>query len=507
MATGDPRTGAGEARTLLRGSLIQFVAQGSGIVALFVIVTVLARRVSLAELGAYGLLAPLTGYLLILRHMVAGSAVKAMAEAPDDGERARSFSAAATLLAGAGIGTGLLILVVGFGLAELILDGELEHQAKLGAVGLGVVTWVGITLSVHLDALRSIRLIERSAVLEIVAIALFLALMLSLILNDADLWLIISANGMIPVFSGILCLLLIVWMGLPFRFRRADVSAGRVRGLLPTAGYLLVIESSTIVIYALARPIVGLFKSAATVGLLEGPIRAHNLFYAYFGALGVTTLPTVSTYSAAGDSGRLRQFVLRGSRYTLALVVPVVTALMCLSDLVLEVWLGPAFGVAGTAMALFISYWLLYGSLGVHYHVLVGSGHARDAARYMAAVAVSTLVLSIALTPLVGLEGPAIAVAVSYIAAFPWVQRLVLRVVGLPVRELARAAWLPAYGLGALLALSLVLLRNAVDLDSTAALLGALAGGILTYWALYFALVLRPEERTLLTGALRRVST
>jgi len=471
---------------------------------LFVIITVLARRVSLAELGAYGLLAPLAGYLLILRHMVASSAIKAMAEAPDDAERARSFSSALFLYILAGLGTGVLVILVGGGLAEAVLDGELERQAQQGALGLAAVTAVGISISVHLDALRASRLLERSAASEIVALTLFLALMLSLILSDAELWMIISANGALPFFSGFLCLLVIRRMGLPYRFRRANVSGERARALLPTAGYLLVIESATTVIYALVRPIVGLFKSAATVGLLEGPVRAHNLFYAYYGAMGVTLLPTVSGYRAAAEDARLRELVLRGSRYTLALVVPACTALMCLSDLVLEVWLGEEFGQGGTAMALIISYWLVFGSLGVHYMLLVGLGQAREVARYMAAVAVSTLVLSIALTPPLGVDGPGLAVAVSYFAAFPWVQRLVLREVDVSLGELARTAWLPAYGIGALLAAGLVVLRGAVDLDSAGAVLGALAAGPLLYWLAYVTLVLRPDERALVRTVLRR---
>ena len=490
-----------EARTLARSALLQQVAQAIGILALFAIVTVLARRVSLAELGAYGLLAPLAGYLLVLRNIVAGSAVKAMVEAGGDAERARTFSAAAALYLAAGLGTALLIAAVGSALAVAVLDGSLETQALRGALGLAAVTAVGITVSVHLDALRASGQLARSAALEIAAVALFLGLMLALILSDSDLWLVIAANGAIPLFSGLLCLVAVRRLGLPYRFSRTDLSRARVRGLLPTAGHLLVIEGATALIYGAIRPIVGLYKSAATVGLLEGPVRAHNLFYAYYGALGVTTLPTATGYAAEQDRRRLRELVLRGSRYTLALVVPVCVALMCLSDLVLDAWLGDRFGEGGTAMALMLSYWLLYGSLGAHQALLVGCGRAREVARYMGAVAAGVLLLSLALTPALGLEGPAVAVAASYAAAFPFVQRLVLREAGVGLGELARAAWLPAYSLGLLLFGALCVLRGALDLDSAGAVLAALAGGVLAYWVLWWTLVPDRAERRELLGA------
>ncbi len=81
--------GPGEARLLASGALVQQIAQASGLLVLLVIVTVLARRLSVAELGAYGLVASLAGYLLVLRNSVASSAVRAMASGPGS-ERARA---------------------------------------------------------------------------------------------------------------------------------------------------------------------------------------------------------------------------------------------------------------------------------------------------------------------------------------------------------------------------------------------------------------------------------
>ena len=90
-------SGLGEARLLATGALLQQVAQASGLVVLLVIVTVLARRLTPAELGAYGLVASLAGYLLVVRNSVASSAVRAMAAAAEVGERARMRSAGAAL--------------------------------------------------------------------------------------------------------------------------------------------------------------------------------------------------------------------------------------------------------------------------------------------------------------------------------------------------------------------------------------------------------------------------
>jgi hypothetical protein len=112
--------------------------------------------------------------------------------------------------------------------------------------------------------------------------------------------------------------------------------------------------------------------------------------------------------------------------------------------------------------------------------------------------------LSLALTPAVGLEGPALATAIPFALAFPAVLTLGLRASGARLGELARRAWLPAYGLGAGLAAALVVFRLAADPATLAAVLGSAAGGVIAYWLAFYALVLEPGERALVRGLLKR---
>src|SRR5215211_2130873 len=123
--SGGDRPDRGEAHLLASGALVQQIAQASGLLALLVIVTVLARRLSVAELGAYGLVASLAGYLLVLRNSVAAAAVRAMAGATVAADRARTFAAAAQLYVRIGAATGVLIAGAAFAIAELVLDGGL----------------------------------------------------------------------------------------------------------------------------------------------------------------------------------------------------------------------------------------------------------------------------------------------------------------------------------------------------------------------------------------------
>ena len=492
--------GPGEARLLASGALVQQIAQASGLLVLLVIVTVLARRLSVAELGAYGLVASLAGYLLVLRNSVASSAVRAMASALDRTERGRMFSAAAALYAVVGVATGVLIALAALAIGTWILDGELGSDARAGGAGLGFLTAFGIAASVNLDALRADRLFVRGAVTEIVAVTLYLGLMLALILGGADLAWVIAFSGAIPLLSGLLSAVVARRSGMPVHFEAPGVTRERLMAIVPTAGWLLVVELSNLAMYAFSRVILGAYRSPTAVGQFEGPVRAHNLLYALGGALAVPVVPTASRYVAGGEERRLRELALRGTRYTLALFVPLCVTLMVLAEPILEVWLGDRYGEGATALAILISYWLLYGGLVVTPGFLVGAGRARTAGLVFACAAVLNLALSLVLTPELGIEGPALGTAIPFFLAFPLLLRAGLDASGAALGELARRAWLPAYTLGLVLAAVLVAVRLGLEPETLPAVLVTAAGGVLAYWAAFYGLVLTASERALFRG-------
>ena len=490
----------GQARLVASGALTQQAAQVTGLLVLLAIVTALARRLSLPELGTYGLMSTLAVYLLVLKNSISNSALRTMVSAEGERERVAAFSTCVAFYAAAGAGTALLIVGAGFAAAEVVLEGGLQAEAERGAALLAALSAVGLAVSVNLDALRAALLLTRSAANEIAALVVFAAVMLGLIAGDAPLWVLIGASGSIPLLSGTINLVARRALGLSFRFDRRAIDRRQAGRLLPTAGYVLILELSNVVIYGLDRIVLGIFSSASTLGLYEGPVRAHNVLYALNQALGLSSLPMAARYAEDGDRRRLRELVVRGSRYTLAIVVPLAVTLMVLAAPTLELWLGARYRDGAGALAIMTSYWLLYGQLALTPNFLVGAGRARPVARLVAIVAASNLALSIALTPILGVEGPALGTAVPFALAAPFVLRLTLEVSGATVAELMRAAWLPAYGLGALLAAALGLLQALLPIDSLAVLSVLLVGGPLVYWLAYGLLVMSADERALVAS-------
>jgi O-antigen/teichoic acid export membrane protein len=308
----------------------------------------------------------------------------------------------------------------------------------------------------------------------------------------------------LPLLSGVLCAFVVRRLGLPFRISGSGRERRHALSIVPTAGWLLVIELSNLAMYASGRIVLGAYRTPTAVGLYEGPVRAHNLLYALGGALAVPTVPTASRYAATGEERRLRELAVRGSRYTLALFVPLCVTLMTLAEPVLEVWLGDRYSGGATALTILVAYWLLYGALVVTPGFLVGAGRARYAARIMVVLAVSNLALALLLTPELGVEGPALATTIPFVVAYPAMLRLGLLAAGASLAELIRRALAPAYLLGATLALALLAVRVGLDPRTLPAVGAAAIGGVLAYWAGFYVLVLDPDERSLVRGLARR---
>ena len=116
----------------------------------------------------------------------------------------------------------------------------------------------------------------------------------------------------------------------------------------------------------------------------------------------------------------------------------------------------------------------------------------------------ASLVLSLVLTPELGLEGPALATAVPFAVAFPVLVRVALAASGASLSELAARAWAPNYLLGAVLAALLVAPRVVLDPDSLLAVADAGRRRAARLLGAFYGLVLDREERALARGLVMR---
>jgi O-antigen/teichoic acid export membrane protein len=502
--SGGAAPGAAE-RHVARGALVQQVAQVFGTLVMLGVITLLGRRLTLSEFGVYGLLISIASYVLIVQLSVEAAAVRAISSRTAARERAVVYGTAFVCYAVLGVAAGALVAGGGSALvAVLDIREDLEREATTGVLALGLVTALGWPLKVFQDGLRADQLFGRSALGEMAGYATMGALMVAVVVLDAQLWVLIVVGGSLSALIGLWCALIASARALPWP-RPRDADAREARAMLAVAWQLFLAGITDIVIYSLDRVILAAYRSTAAVGLYEGAVRPHNLVRQLHGSLTLTVVPVASGYLAAEDEFRVRELLLRGTRYVVAIVAPATVVLMVLSAPVLEVWLGERFRVAAPALAILTSYWLVGANTGVSGAMLIAAGRVSVLAWYSWLVAAVNLALALLLTPMLGLEGVALAIAAPYVFLFPIFFRFVLKAFpSASLRDFAREAWVPTYSLCAALAVVLAACRLLLDLD-TLVEVGAVAVTSLGLYSLaWLAIFATPGERALVRAFIRR---
>lgn len=492
-------------RHIAGGAMAQQASQVVGVIAMLIVITVLGRTLTLSEFGVYGLLISIAAYVLIVQISVEGATVRAIASAVTPEDRNRVFSSALTLYGVAGVACGLLVAAGGAGLVGVLgIPSGLEREAREGVVVLGAAIALGWPFKVFQDALRGSQRFLSASTAEVIAQVSFVGAMLVLVALGAPLWAVIALGGSLPALVGLASALVLVTTRAGFHFRRTSVDPETMRDLARFSAGLSAIGVTDLIVYSLDRVILAAFRSTAVIGLYEGASRPHNLVRQLHGTLVLTVIPVASGYLASGDEFRLRELIVRGTRYVMAIVVPVTVVLMVLAGPILEVWLGAKYLPAETAMVLFLSYWLLAAGTGVATATLVAAGKVRDLTKYAWTGALVNLALALALTPWLGLEGPVLATAIQTVVIFPYFLVLVRRHLPVTTADLARQAWLPAYVVGAGVGIGLIALRLALPLHSLAAIAAASAVSLGLGWGAYYRLYLNAGERNLVRSFVRR---
>lgn len=501
LRSGQPSVPSDEpvlAARIARGTMAQQGGLGVVVASGLVVTTALARGLSLAEFGVYGFVVAIASYFAFVIGTAETAAVNEMASATGRHELDLAFTRSILVYAVLGLGAGVLVAAGGALLVSFIdISPELTQQARLGAVALGFLTAGGWTAKVFQDYLRATHRFTAASTSEALGSLLLCGLVLLALSLDAPLWCLIAAGGATTFYVGVCATITVAVRGIGCSFRPREVRAADLRSFVGYSGRLLFISSSDLVINSLDRTIVGVLRSASTLGLYEAASKLNNLARLWVGNLGITLIPVLSHLRAVNDEERQRDTLVLGTRYMLVAAVGPTVTLMVLSDRVLAVWLGDRYTAAAPAATVFLAMSLISPNLAVANNMLVVSRELRHLTIFSWAVAGVNLALSIVLTAWLGLVGVAIGTTGGYLLMTPYFASFAFKGRGVTVGEFARRVWIPAYGTGLLLAAILLGVRLAVPLDHLWSVLAVAGVAVAGYWAFFYFFLTRPDERDL----------
>ena len=154
-------------------------------------------------------------------------------------------------------------------------------------------------------------------------------------------------------------------------------------------------------------------------------------------------VPAAANLLALESRVRLRELLVRGTRYTLALSLPVTIAALILARPLLIGWVGAKYASFAGPAQLFLTYQLVTCAATIASTMLVGMGRVRQVTTYVTIAVTVNLVISIVLAKPLGVSGVIIGTLVGYGITGPLYIRLVLNELSMGVGEFVRRAIVP----------------------------------------------------------------
>lgn len=268
---------------------------------------------------------------------------------------------------------------------------------------------------------------------------------------------------------------------------------------------LLALRVLSVLYRQMDRAIIGVAIGAVAVARYEVAYKIHATAAIALSIAPSAVLPAAAYLGAKADREQMRSLYLRGTRYAVALCIPVALAAVVYARALIATWVGAEYESLTGVTRLFLVYPLLVAVHVVGVTMLVGLGRTRKVLLFSAVSVVVNLVLSVALTPAHGIVGVVVGTLVGY--AVVWVPYLLvmLREFDVKAGEWAGAVVVPNLPpAAAQLALSLLtmdLAERSGQLWQVALFTGASCA---VSYAVFLFGVLRKDERGSLLRSIRR---
>jgi O-antigen/teichoic acid export membrane protein len=185
-----------------------------------------------------------------------------------------------------------------------------------------------------------------------------------------------------------------------------------LRAWLRTALPFLVISGMYVLNARTSSLMLGALESPTAVGLYVPAARGADLIALVLLAVNTAFAPTLARLFAQGKRAQLEHTVSRSTRLITLVSLPVALGFILFGGLFLSLF-GPEFAAARTTLTILSVGQLINAATGTVGTLLNMTGHERDVARAVGVSAVLNVALNALLIPRLGLEGAALATALS----------------------------------------------------------------------------------------------
>lgn len=191
---------------------------------------------------------------------------------------------------------------------------------------------------------------------------------------------------------------------------------------------LFILRINGIIYNNMDKIIIGTLLSSTFVTDYDIANRIHSMALMAMGLAPSVVMPTASAFHAGDEKDRLRILLVKGTKYTLALALPVIVALFVLAEPIISYWISPSYSNVALYARLFLTYLLFWSAVQIGWNMLVGVKEVKPIVRIQIFSVILNLGLTLFLVPRVGVAGTMIGTIIgNAVAFFPYMKLIFKR--------------------------------------------------------------------------------
>lgn len=494
---------------LARNVVSLYVARVAAVAVAVFLFPFIAHHVGLTHYGIWLLITSVTVFFVQADFGMGTSAIRYVSQAHAQRQPARVNEIVSSTVAffaglGAASGTVLVLVFAAFWGSFNIPDADRDLAAWMIAIVVVLNFLVGLPLGVFRQTLVGLQRMDLANRLLLGQALLRLAVIVTVLELGAGIIGVAVAESAIGLALGLAALVLCRRAAPELRVRRAHVSASMLRSMAPYSLQIFAMGIAALVILQTNNVVIGLFLPIASVTLFAGAWRVYFVCRDITGALLNAVVPDASHAAAVGNASRLRDILVRGTKYGNAVILAVAVPAMVFAEPLLVTWLGDRFAEVAVVVQILLGSLLINNNHLVAVGMLTGVGRVSRITRYHVIWALANVIIAVALIDPLGLPGVALGIALPLLVLEPFYIRAATREFDVPLRRFLVDAVGRPYAAAAAAALVLAGIVVGLNPSEPIPVLAATAAYLAVFAAAFLTFGVDGEERRKLLPLGRR---
>jgi O-antigen/teichoic acid export membrane protein len=496
-------------RQLVHNVASLYVVRAVGVLAAVGLFPYIASNVTATEFGIWLLIGSIGLIVATSDFGMGTSVVRYLSDAlarGDGTEAGRVIVSTVVFFAALGVAAAavlLLLFTLGFGLFNIP---EAERRTTLAVVAIvaGLTLLVGLPLGIFRQVLVGLHRMDLANGTLLVQILIRVGLIVLALEAGWGILGVVAAEAAAGLSASLLGLVLARRLLARLSVSRATFRLETLRRMLPYSLQVFVMGLASLAILQGGFLVIGVLLPVAAVTLYTAAFRMFQVCRDITGALLQAVVPEASRAAAGGDARRLTNLLLRGTKFANAVIIGLAVPPILLAEPLLRLWVGDDFTAVAPVAQVLLAGLLVNNNHLVAIGLLTGTGRIARVLGYHLAWAISSVALSFALVPVVGLVGVALGIGLPLLVLEPLYVRAACREAGTSVRVFLHEAILVPYACALApvgVAVGVVVLWSPSDFVDVAAVSVLFLASFAT---LFLWLGMVEEERKALGRILRR---